>query len=66
MTSGYAGRMVCETVKAVFYIGCNKNVMLSDCFYLQPLIPLFRISKFIFEWRYKTNISGNQLVIKYR
>ena len=36
-----------------FYSGCQKNVPLFERFFLQPLIPPFRISKRIFEKRYK-------------
>jgi hypothetical protein len=65
MTSGEAGGMDCEPLKAVFCGGCQKNVPLCERFFLQPLIPPFRISEFIFEKRYKTIISGNQPVIEY-
>jgi len=35
------------------YSGCQKNVPLFERFFLQPLIPYFRISEFILEKRYK-------------
>ena len=35
------------------YSGCQKNVPLFECLFLQPLIPPFRISEFVFEKRYK-------------
>jgi len=35
------------------YSGCQKNVPLFEGFFLQPLIPPFRISERIFEKRYK-------------
>jgi len=38
----------------VFYSGCQKNVPFIERFFLQPLIPAFRISELIFEKRYKT------------
>jgi len=34
----------------------SKNVPLFERFFLQPLIPAFRISELIFEKRYKWNI----------
>ena len=35
-----------------FYSGCQKNVPFIERFFLQPLIPAFRISELIFEKRY--------------
>jgi hypothetical protein len=36
------------------YSGCQKNVPLSERFFLQPLIPSFRISELIFEKWYNS------------
>jgi len=38
---------------ALLYSGCQKNVPFFERFFLQPLIPAFRISELIFEKRYK-------------
>jgi len=37
---------------ALDYSDCQKNVPLCEHFYLQPLIPSFRIAKFNFKKRY--------------
>jgi hypothetical protein len=43
------------------YSGCQKNVWLSDRFFLQPLIPTFGISELILEKRY-IGLSKKRLV----
>jgi hypothetical protein len=48
-----------KSCRHIFYSGFQKNVPLSQRFFLQPLIPQFNVSELYYGKRYKNSLSNN-------
>ncbi len=48
---------------AITHSGCQKNVRYSNVFFLQPLMPHFRISEHYYEKRYKNRVFSLRAIL---